>query len=55
MTIQKLPTPEEVKSGYAVTPEGRSAVRSARLEIESRTSRPLVSEKVITMRTNLIY
>ena len=47
MTIKKLPTPEEVKSGCAITPDGRSAVRSARLEMESLVSGALMSKKLV--------
>ena len=54
MTIQKLPTPEEVKSGYAITPDGRSAIRPARLEIESFVSGTLTSKKFVIFRAVLL-
>lgn len=47
MTIQKLPTPEELRSGYTVTPEGMGAVGSARQEIEAIVSGALTSKKLV--------
>lgn len=45
--MQKLPTPEEVRSAYAITPAGMGAVRSARLEITAIVSGALTSKKLV--------